>query len=413
MPRAKKGPAPRKQASKPRRQNGQKTRPRQRGFFTGLDQDLTHMSQIAERYAKPASSFISWITGRGDYKVSSNSLVESGAPPSFIRDGSGFRVRHREYIRDVVSPGAGFNNYPLPINPGLPETFPWLSSIAANFEEYELHGLVFEFRTLSAVAVSSTNTALGAVVLATNYDPYDPAFQNKQQMEAYEFSCSGPPCHSLLHPVECAPRQTATPIKYVRTNGLVVPGGDLRLYDQGLFQIATVGQQAASNIGELWVSYDVKFLKPKLPAVVGQTIPATSIGLEPITAVGDFSVTQTINGSTIPVTILSPTSFRINKNGRFVIRMICNSTTSYAMTTANFSESDGATECKNTYWLQPIVAGSGTTLAMAQWVVDCNGSSTGPGGTITKAAPTIVGTSLGSLYINEIPSDLDWTAIEN
>jgi len=361
--------------------------------------------------SKTATKFLNWISGRGDYKVSANSLVDSGAPPSFVSDGNGFRVRHREYIRDIVSTGAVFNNYPLAINPGLPETFPWLSSIASNFEEYELHGLLFEFRTLSAVAVSSTNTALGAVVLATNYDVYDPAFSNKQQMEAYEFSCSGPPCASLLHPVECAPRQTVNPIKYVRTNGTVPPAGDLRMYDMGLFQIATVGQQAVSNIGELWVTYDVKFLKPKLPAVVGEVIPAASFGLTPISAVGDFFSPKQVPGSTLDVDFQSATSFRINKNGRFVIRLMCNSTNTYSANLTDYSESAGATECKASYWVQPIQLGTGGQLYMAQWVVDCVGDSSGPGGTITKTAPTITGSSIGSLTIQQIPSNLDWTAI--
>lgn len=409
MPRAKKGPAPKKRASKPRRQTGQKSHtrvPRQRGFLAELEDDVMRAVN-----SKTATRFLNWVSGRGDYKVSANSLVDSGAPPSFVSDGSGFRVRHREYIRDIVSPGAAFNNYPLAINPGLPETFPWLSSIAANFEEYELHGLLFEFRTLSAVAVSSTNTALGAVVLATNYDVYDPAFSNKQQMEAYEFSCSGPPCASLLHPVECAPRQTVNPLKYVRTNGTVPPSGDLRMYDMGLFQIATVGQQAQSSIGELWVTYDIKFLKPKLPAVVGEIIPATSIACTPISGVGDFSSTKLMPGSTIDVDILSPTSFRINRNGRFVIRLMANSTNTYSASVADYSESAGATECKNAYWLQPIQQGNATQLYMSQWVVDCVGDSSGPGGTITKAPPTIVGVSLASLTIQQIPSNLDWTAI--
>jgi hypothetical protein len=39
--------------------------------------------------------------------------------------------------------------------------FPWLSNIAQNFESYKLRGLVFEFKSMSGDALTSTNTALG------------------------------------------------------------------------------------------------------------------------------------------------------------------------------------------------------------------------------------------------------------
>lgn len=56
---------------------------------------------------------------------------------------------------------------------------------------------------------------------------------------------------------------------YVR-NQPVETGADIRLYDIGKFQLATQGMQnvvdpdANSSIGELWVTYQVKFFKPKI-----------------------------------------------------------------------------------------------------------------------------------------------------
>jgi hypothetical protein len=90
---------------------------------------------------------------------------------------------------------------------------------------------------------------------------------NKQQMENYEFAQSSTPVHSLLHACECDPSQTANQgLFYV--NNPNDQDGDARLYDLGRFTIATQGMQATGyNLGELWVSYKICLLKPKLVGV--------------------------------------------------------------------------------------------------------------------------------------------------
>lgn len=66
----------------------------------------------------------------------------------------------------------------------------------------------------------------------------------------------------MIHAIECERSQTTLSEQYIRF-GAVPAGADPRFYDLGRFSIATVGMQAASvNIGELWVSYDIEFLKP-------------------------------------------------------------------------------------------------------------------------------------------------------
>lgn len=211
-----------------------------------------------------AQHWLGSITGMGAYKVNSNSLLSSSGPPVFGNRGGGIRVQHREFLADISGSVAfAIANYYL--NPGLAQTFPWLSNIAYNYEQYRFHGLIFEFKTTSATAVSSTNTALGTVVMATDYDDLDAGFTTKQQMEAYEFSVSSVPSSSVIHPVECSPRETPLPKLWVRTGAYSnYTTVDPRLYDLGNFQIATVGMQAAAVVGELWVSYDVEFYKPKL-----------------------------------------------------------------------------------------------------------------------------------------------------
>lgn len=203
------------------------------------------------------------IFGAGDYKVTSNSLA-GGVLPSFSNNGESTVLARREFLGDVKS-SVDFSSTSYPINPGVVTTFPWLSRLAVNYEQYKLLGLVFEFKTTCGSAVSSTNNALGVVIMSTQYDAVEPPFLSKVEMEAYMFTSSAVPSESQLHAVECKRTSAAIPVPYVRTiDGAV---GDIRMYDWGLFQIATSGMQANNiTIGELWVTYHFEFIKPRLPA---------------------------------------------------------------------------------------------------------------------------------------------------
>lgn len=223
----------------------------------------------AGRVGAEAGRLFRQVTGFGDYKVGSNTLLSSmDRLPSFRNTLQGTKVTHREYLGDVItSPTAGaFQIKSYPIQPALLTTFPWLANSAENYQEYQLNGLIFEFKSNSYDALASTNTASGTVVMATNYNVLDPPYANKFQMEQSQYVCSGKPSINLLHPVECAKAETPTNILFTRSG---LADGDYRLYDWGNFQLATVGMQGTStNIGELWVTYDITLYKPKLGLAV-------------------------------------------------------------------------------------------------------------------------------------------------
>lgn len=212
------------------------------------------------------------VTGMGAYHVKTNTLMNPGASVPTFGEGGGCTMAHREFIGDV-SGSVAFTNTTYSINPGLSNLFPWLSLCAQQFEEYQMLGMIIEFKSTSATALNSTNTALGTVIMATNYDSHDANFQNKQQMESYQYSTSAAPSVSQLHPIECDPRKNVMKNLFVRT-GSVPTGADSLFYDVGVFQLATVGMQAAAVIGELWVTYHVKFLRPRLPVPVGSNVLA-------------------------------------------------------------------------------------------------------------------------------------------
>lgn len=203
-------------------------------------------------------TLFSKITGIGDYKVQSNSLVKSSPVPSFGENC--IHVKHKEYLGDITSSTA-FSSLSFDINPGLASSFPWLSAVASNYQEYAFLGLVYTYVSTSADALNSTNTALGKIAMATDYNAINPSYTSVVQMLATEFSNYGKPNLDLMHAVECAPGMRPTLLQYVRT-GPVPANADERLYDLGNFQIAAQGMQATANIGGLWATYDIMLCKP-------------------------------------------------------------------------------------------------------------------------------------------------------
>nr|QKV51294.1 putative capsid protein [Crucivirus sp.] len=219
---------------------------------------------------------IKGLTGFGDYSVAQNSMIPKlgGDPPIMMStNNGGFVMRHREYVQDIYAT-EGFVNNTLAINPGLLSTFPLASQIADTFEQFEIRGMVMEYKSMSSDAVLSAgaSSALGTIIFATQYNALDEPFEDKRTMENYEFANSTKPSQSMLHPIECKRSQTPVDLLYVRTGP--VETGDLRLYDLGNFNFAVQGcQNAAAGqvLGELWISFELEFFKPKLLPLGGSS----------------------------------------------------------------------------------------------------------------------------------------------
>ena len=90
--------------------------------------------------------------------------------------------------------------------------------------------MVFEYKSLYSDAVVTQNGSIGSIVLATEYNSGAPAFTSKQAMENYQFAQSAKPSLSVLHPIECAPKQNVLSELYIRP-GAVPAGQDVKTYD--------------------------------------------------------------------------------------------------------------------------------------------------------------------------------------
>nr|UHS71594.1 MAG: putative RNA-dependent RNA polymerase [Barnaviridae sp.] len=234
------------------------------GRAAGQLSGLPGAGNILSGVGRWLGSGIGSIFGSGDYAVAGPKPgynVLSGQVPKFSSTHATNIVCHREYLGDIVGSTA-FKNVSYPLNPGMSTTFPWLSTVAANYQQYKFHGLVFEFKSLVTDFV--TNGTPGVVVMTTNYNADQPPFVSRQEAENAEFAASCKPTQDIMHMIECKGDNTANKLYNVRT-GSVPASQDLRLYDYGQTQF--ISQANPSNslvLGELYVSYCVEFFKPVL-----------------------------------------------------------------------------------------------------------------------------------------------------
>lgn len=218
------------------------------------------------------------ITGYGDYTIRKNSLMPGYVPSvgNVSAHPGGLTISHKEYIGDVITATTAkdFTITKYELNPSNSKLWEWLAQIACNYEEWVPEGILFYYKSTSGDALSSTDTSLGTVIMATQYNPYNTDFTSKADMESYEYCVSGSPAQDMMHMIECDPSEGSISTYYVNninsTAGSSSKIMDLRFNRLGNFYIATVGFQGTKvNIGELWVTYQITLLKPKLYQAMG------------------------------------------------------------------------------------------------------------------------------------------------
>jgi len=344
-------------------------------------------------------SGIGSIFGSGDYNMvgpTPEYNILQGQIPKFSSTHATNIVCHREYLGDIIGL-AGFQNLQYPLNPGMDQTFPWLSGIAANYQQYRFHGLVFEFRSLITDYV--TSGAPGVLVMTTNYNADQPAFVTRQEAENAEFAVATKPTANLVHMIECKPDETANKLYNIRTTS-VPTGQDLRLYDYGLTQLITQNNPA-QNLGELWVSYCVEFFKPVLAQennyVAAASFHAARTGAtsaNPFGLIGFASsgtLATTITGSSVTIynaQVGEAYLFSLSWSGATTVSITSSSTTN--CTAVNLFQLDTATA---------VGAGVGTT---AQCSVYCYTPTVSGNMTLTITGATITGTPNVDITISQI-----------
>ncbi|AUF34965.1 putative capsid protein [Idotea virus IWaV278] len=252
------------------------------GYMTG---GLAGAGAMAQR-GYDTGADLSRFVGFGEYK-GANQLIAGPEQNMSITVNREHRsgdivFANTEFVQNVyagVTSGPStskFQTQAFSLNPGLGETFPFLSQIAQNFELFEFEGLMFEYKPTSGEFGTTSSNSLGKVVMCTNYDPEAPEFQNSVQMENYDYANSTKPSRGAIHGVETHPDQRATKLMYVRTGDankskLFTDLGTLHLATEGV-PFGGDGQQKAL-IGELWVTYKVRLSRSQLySSVLGNNV---------------------------------------------------------------------------------------------------------------------------------------------
>jgi len=131
-------------------------------------------------------------------------------------------------------------------NPGIYSSFPWLSTIASNYDKYIFHKLVYRYRTLKG----TTNP--GNIIVGFDYDTQDLAPVDALGMtQLGEYSDGAVWDVFELH-VPCENNE-----RYIRGASV---GGDKKLYDMGRLFVSAESCTDTSDQGYMEVEYDVTLL---------------------------------------------------------------------------------------------------------------------------------------------------------
>jgi len=310
--------------------------------------------------------------------------------PMIVASRDSARIVHRELIASVVG-SAGFAvPFSFALNPGLPATFPWLSSQAQAWETYKFNRLRFCYYTRTGSNVP------GSVMLVPDYDALDAAPATEQIASSYEDVAEDAPWKDICQELRATSMFSMGPRKFIRT-GALPAGADIKTYDAGQEFVCTTDGTAV-NWGKLWVEYDVTLFTPQLPPGGSSVSAAVHLaGATPTTAniVGSAPVTTGTSG------LISVTGSIVtfNQPGRYFVALSQAATTS--VTLGSFPAAAAGASLVISYETTGYTyGGSSTTNQVITALVQ-----TGAGGTLTFSNTIILGLT-SDLVVAAVPVSL-------
>lgn len=178
-------------------------------------------------------------------------------------------LQKREFVRSIVGTinfQTILNELVTPDNEGL---FPWLSSIAPNFERYHFDELVFEYRSTSSDNFAGTNSNIGTAIFYFNSDTQDILPTNKFETKNYENTVSVRLNDHVNFPIRGG---SANQGGWLYTNNNQIRDKDITDFVLGRLVLSTDGAQSTGVVGELFVNYVCRFKTSKLAVSLGQSM---------------------------------------------------------------------------------------------------------------------------------------------
>jgi len=281
-----------------------------------------------------------------------------------------------------------------------------------------------KFVSSSADAVGSTNTALGTVLINTNYDILAPAFASQLEMEGYgggklvDEAC---PDKNQIH--WCEPNGVKGGVsggwRYnlssSATSSATVPypaSSSAHDYDIGFLQVASAGAQAASVAGRLYMCYEVDLANPLIvPAPLAGSVAHFS-SLVGTTANNLAGMTLQTGSTLTGVTVAgNAITFPAGQAGNYLCFITIQAATSvgafgFGSVTGGVSLIDLLSSANTRDNNGGIASSGGTTTFGAMIVFTVNVTSLG--GTLIISPSTIVtsGTTAGDVWVVALPSTI-------
>jgi hypothetical protein len=137
-------------------------------------------------------------------------------------------------------------------------TFPWLSVVASEYEEYSFRSLKFIW-----IPIAPTSTQ-GDVLLSPDYNATNVAPASETQAVDHIDACQSAVWNEFVCTLDPKSLNALGPRRYVR-NTLVA--GDLKTFDSGTLYVCTNNQTGTSAVGKLWVEYTVELTTPCLAPI--------------------------------------------------------------------------------------------------------------------------------------------------
>jgi hypothetical protein len=245
-------------------------------------------------------------TARNARAFADRALAGKGRTKNGTTNRANFVIEEDEYIAEVTPANEpAFNVVQYPVNPGQVGTFPWLSTIAKNFEKYCFEYLEFYYKR--EVSEFATNGQTGKVIYSFDTDASDPAPFGKQEMEATDPHEDALPSENFRLPI---PPKMLVPVltdaHFVRP-GALPANADLKTYDVGTLNVATQATAANTATGELHVRYRVRLMIPILPPGGAQGASVVLPNIVPTTAApfGTSTVVTGAIGATVAAQVIT------------------------------------------------------------------------------------------------------------
>lgn len=203
----------------------------------------------------------------------------SSRPPN-LNGKSTFKIVHREVV-DTLIGGSTYwtNQISTLINPGNPELFPWLSSIASSFEYYRFNRLVFRY-----VPLCSSSTA-GSIQMAPDYNASNINPQTELIFSAYHDYVDGNAWMENTCVIDTRALNQFVDWHFVSSNQDGINNSN-PIFAAAQFFLYTVNFSGAVSAGKLYVEYEVELKTPSLSpsgnTIGGQEVSTTGTPTAPL-----------------------------------------------------------------------------------------------------------------------------------